>query len=208
MSSPRPSPRLASPFAVLLVLCSLGFVATACEGPVDFTHTTKFPLALNLNGKFAGEAGTTATEDLGPVLILYQVPVDLATQNPELVDYAESGLFTESGVDQITYKVISNTANIDMTNIQLAIGPTEATSLDAENTFLIATIDEIKAGDTPTGMAEVFPDNAAPIATQVQTLKFAIVSGTDVSVNAGDPIPSGAVQMDVEMLMHFVADPL
>lgn len=206
MNSPRPTHR--SSIAIVLLTAALGLFVAACEGPVEFTHTTKFPIALNLNGKFPGEANTPATEDLGPIPIVYQVPVDLATQNPELVEYAESGLFTETTIDQIKYDVISNNANVDFSNIRLAVGPTGAADFGDEGTFVIATIPEVKMGETPNGYAELDPSSAGPVATQVQTLEFAIVSGSDVSVNAGDPIPSGAVQMDIEMLMTFVADPL
>lgn len=186
----------------LLLLAS----ALACEGPIEFKHTTNFTLILNTRDAFDGEPGTTADVDIPPAPIHYGVPIDLAEQNPELADYAEAGLFTETTIDQVTYTVTKNTLTADLNNIQLSVGEPDAT--DPDDGILIARIDQIQAMDTPAGDATLFPEDQPKAAEKIQTLDFGVASGTELGVNAGDPIPDGFIQVDVKLLMTLTADPL
>lgn len=193
--------------AFFIATAGLAAASFACEGPVDFKHTTKFTVILNAqDAAFEGEPGTTADVAIPPAPLHYGVPIDLASQNPELADYAEAGLFTETTIDQVTYTVTRNTLTADLNDIQIAVGDPDTTN--PADGILLAQIDQIKAQDTPSGEANLFPEDQPAAAARIQTLQFGAATGTDLGVDAGAPIPDGFIQVDIELFLTLTADPL
>jgi hypothetical protein len=124
--------------------------------------------------------------------------VNLAMQVPALATFPGHSLVNVS-VASVTYKVTSNTLNVDVPAIQVYLAPDGVTDPHADGAVLFGTLPVIPAGSTPTGAMTKAPgaDAAFQMFTKNVSTTFNIIAATTVVIAPGTPVPHGAITVTV-----------
>ncbi len=204
---------LALPLAAVTTLpaCDLfnqakASVENAAQLPIDVTQSTKISIDVSLlTGTLAGQTippGPDLTQDLTTP----PAPLDLAKEQPDLAKYA-SGHIKTVEINKIGVTPTTNTLTGDLPAMDLYFGPT--TAKGAADSIKVATIPAIKAGSTAAFDAQI--DSAAMAkagTTYLNTLAFSQMMSGKLVVKAGEKVPSGKIDLKLDLGVHAVVTAL
>jgi hypothetical protein len=146
--------------------------------------------------------GSTNTCDLTLFVSLYNM-IDLQTEKPELSSI-ENQPVLDVTIDSINFEVSANTMNVETPEMTVYAAPATVMSPDAR-AKIIGTVPAVAAGQTRSLTPIVFDpmgrDNLAAFMSDYKT-PFNIIVGSELMVEMGDPIPSGAMTVRVVVEAH------
>ena len=99
-----------------------------------------------------------------------------------------------------SYTVSNNTLNIGLPPISIYLAPSGVTDPTSSQAQLFGTVPAIAAGTDPSGSVTLVPHASAVFQKFTTNLAtpFQIIAATTVVVQAGSPVPSGAITVSVD----------
>ena len=134
------------------------------------------------------------------VKITQSATIDLGREVPALRDVPSFGSVS---ISRITYKVQTNTLNIDSPPMELFLAPGGVTDPDDQTANpppqRFGTIPSIPAGNTDPGMVELAPGAPGIFESFASDVSkpFNFIMRAFVDVPSGSPIPSGKIDLEV-----------
>jgi hypothetical protein len=156
-------------------------------------------------GSAAGLSCTTTPLDCNAGTCEASIPesasstVDLAMQVPQLNGFAGSAL-SDVTISKITYSVSNNTMNIDLPAMTIYLAPQDVTDPTNPRAIVLGTTMPIPKMTNPTNQSVMLVQNASAVFsmfTSNVSTPFNIIAATTVKLQAGEPVPSGAVTLSV-----------
>jgi hypothetical protein len=126
-------------------------------------------------------------------------PINLASDVPQLSGFANHGL-SQITISKITYSVSNNTLNIDLPAMTIYLAPDKVTDPNDPKAVVFGTTMPIPAGTDPTNQPVMLVSNAAQVFGTFTTdisMPFTLIAATVVKIEAGQPVPSGAITIAV-----------
>lgn len=194
----------------LMALLALALTALLGCGAdeTEFTQTLTFTAPLNLSTAVR-DAGLTpgeiATEDMNLVLGK-GAAFDLAADSPELQDRADNNKFVDLRLQSFEFTVTENTLTGDLTGVELAIAPEGNEDPNSPEAVLFGVIEEIKAGETPSGLGTLQPENSIALSQHIFKLKFNMAQGVTVPIKAGETIPGGRITIESKVIFVMTSE--
>lgn len=179
-------------------------VEAAAELPLDATESTK--ITLDVSAVLGAAAGQTTPTELKQDVTTPPAVVDLNKSQPDLAKYANGHIKTVT-ITKITVQPTTNTLTGDLPALDIYIGPTDAKS--TADGIKVATIPAIKAGSTTAFDAQI--DTAAMASAgskYLAKLAFSQALKGTLQVAAGGKVPSGKVDLKIDLGVHAVVSPL
>jgi hypothetical protein len=141
---------------------------------------------------------------LGLEVSLFQA-IDVAMERPELASINDEPVIKVS-IDYSTYEVTSNTLNVETPAMKVYVAPMSVMNPKDPQAKEIGELPPIPAGTpvvepqeltfTPTGRADL-------VATMNNyKVPFNLIIGTTLTVNAGEPMPTGKLDAIVHIKVH------
>lgn len=133
------------------------------------------------------------------VLVAEAAPVDLAAERPELQRVAQQPVI-DVGVERVFYNVTENTLNVATPEFKLYVAPAGVVLPGDPQAKLVGTIQPIPAGDTPTDRDVLFTQDGELELREFMgdwRTQFNVLVGAEITINAGDPVPSGSLTAEV-----------
>lgn len=155
------------------------------------------------DGVCFGACGAEQTCEVTVVVALWQ-KVDLAAESPELMSINDEPLVSVT-VDHIQYSVIENTLNVASPELTVYAAPQSIMSPGDPLAQEIGTIAPIQPGETVTDRdIDLTADGQATLASFMQDYHtpFNLIVGSEVLIQAGDPMPTGHLVAGVKATAH------
>ena len=183
---------------------ALFILTTGCSEDTEYKQSFQITIPITFDD-FTDPAGTVATvnETISPSI---GVNVDMRTDNPQLVAAADGGDLDELVINEISYTVTSNSASIDIPALDIAVGPADIKDFNSEDAVLIGSIPPIPAGGTTSGTLTLYPENNSFARAFIFSLYFGLVTHTELSVIAGENIPEGAVNIELNFQLTMLSE--
>jgi hypothetical protein len=123
--------------------------------------------------------------------------IDLSTQVMSLSSYTS---FANITISAINYTVQNNTLNVALPPVSIYLAPMGITDPTDPKAQLFGTVPSIAAGTDPSGSVNLVPNAGAVFQMFTRSLAtpFQIIAATTVVVEAGMPVPNGAVTVKVD----------
>lgn len=156
-------------------------------------------------GSLAGISCTTTPLDCNAGTCEASIPesasstIDLAMQVPQLNGFAGQALSNVT-ISKITYSVSNNTMNIDLPAMTIYLAPQGVTDPKDPRAMMFGTTMPVPKMTNPTNQQVMLVQNASAIFsmfTSNVSTPFNLIAATTVKLQAGDPVPSGAVTLSV-----------
>ncbi len=125
--------------------------------------------------------------------------IDLATKVPQLSGFGGHAL-SQITISKITYSVSNNTLNIDLPAMTIYLAKDGITDPNDPGAVVFGTTMPIPAGTDPTNQPVTLVSNAAQVFGMFTTdisMPFNLIAATVVKIEAGQPVPSGAITIAV-----------
>ena len=143
------------------------------------------------------------TCDLTLFVSLYQ-GIDLLNEKPELQSINDEPII-EVEIDAITYEVTANTLNVATPAMGVWAAPSTVMVPGDAGSRRVGTLPAVPAGATLPETAMVFdPDGKANLASFMGSYRtpFNVVVGAGITLHEGDPVPQGAMTVQVSIEAH------
>lgn len=129
--------------------------------------------------------------------------VNLLDEKPELQTINDQPLIDVT-IDDITYDVTENTLNVDTPEMVLYVAPISAMDPGNPSARPVGTIASVPAGAEVSGQVNLTPQGRADLREFMNDFRtpFNIIVGTEVEINAGDPVPDGKLTAVVNVSAH------
>jgi hypothetical protein len=179
-------------------------VQQAAQIPLDVNEATKISLDV---GKLTGPtAGTVTPIDMNQDLTTPPAPIDLNKSQPDLAKYANGHIVTVE-INKIGVTPTTNTLTSDLPSLDLYIGPTTAKGI--ADCIKVATIPKIAKGSTTAVDAVIDAAAMKEAGTKyMATLAFAQMLSGKLVIKAGDTVPGGKIDLNLDLGVHAVVSPL
>ena len=179
-------------------------VETAAQIPIDVQQSTK--VSFDVGQALGPTAGQTTPVKITQDLPLPAVPVDLNKDQPNLAKYANGHVVTVE-INKIAVTPTTNTMTADLPSLDIYFGPANATK--ASDGIKVATIPSIPKGST--AAVDAIIDTAAMKTAGTQylaKLAFAEIMTGKLVVEAGSAVPTGKIDLKLDLGVHAVVTPL
>lgn len=133
------------------------------------------------------------------VLVAEAASVDLASERPELQTVAKQPIINVS-VERVFYSVTENTLNVPTPELKLYVAPATVFLPGDPQAKLVGTIRPVPAGSTVDEMDVVFTQDGEAELREFMgdwRSQFNVLVGAEITINAGDPVPTGALTASV-----------
>ena len=133
------------------------------------------------------------------LLVAEAASVDLAAERPELQTVAKQPIIDVS-VERVYYSITENTLNVSTPELKLYVAPIDVLLPGDPRAKLVGTIQPIPAGDTPTDKDVLFTQDGELELQEYMgdwRTQFNVLVGAEITINAGDPVPTGALTASV-----------
>ncbi len=179
-------------------------VQDAAQIPIDVTQSTK--VSFDLGKALGSTAGQTTPIKIEQDLPLPALPVDLKKEKPELAKYADGHIVTVE-IKQIVVTPTTNTLTADLPALDIYFGP--ATATKASEGVKVASIPAIPKGSNKAIDAVIDSAGMTKAGTDyLAKLAFAEIMTGKLIVEAGGSVPSGLVDLKLDLTIHAVVTPL
>ena len=187
-----------------LALAALATACTSVNLPLNASESTKITVDV---GQLLGPlAGVPAVADGSKDITTPPVPIDLRKSQPELAKYANGHIKTIE-ITAIQVTPTTNTLSGDLPPLDLYFGPSNATSL--AQGVKVATIPAIVHGSTAAMSAAIDAAGMKTAGTQyLATLGFTQAMKATFATKAGQPLPTGKVDLNLVLNIQAVVSPL
>ncbi len=200
----------------LLFAASLLWIvsAAACAPTeIEFQQTISYKGTLDVGRAFGDFETPTARQDLVQP-VSFAVTIDLTAsgeggETPPIAEYKDNPeKLTELRFSQLTFNVLENTVTAPLGPMEVAFGPTTLSHPDDGGAVLMGSVPKIEALSTPSGSGQLFHQNTVLADNLINELIFGLSHGTQMAVSAGDPIPSGRMRIEGDIVLIIVGDAL
>lgn len=145
----------------------------------------------------------THTCDLTLFVSLYQ-GIDLVEEKPELQSIHDEPLI-EVEIDNINYEVVANTLNVATPEMGVWAAPSTVMVPGDPGSKRVGTVPSVPAGATLPETAMTFDANGKSNLAEFMgsyMTPFNIVVGSGITLHQGDPVPQGAMTVQVSIAAH------
>lgn len=191
---------------VLLYLCvGLGVGVSGCalfggDEAFEFPITARKDVDITVTTALIPGAGSGVASPVEVTIPIPPVDVDIASASADLEE--NKNKLKSIKIEEIIITPSNNTLTEALPPIQLFVGPPTG---QAGEDILIATIPSITAGQTAQVKATI--DSAGMEAAQVYIKTLRFVMRPAMTVAAGQKIPGGGVDLNLELAITAVVDP-
>jgi hypothetical protein len=177
------------------------FLMTSCaSAPTVCMSAASSACPMNCTGECNS---STNTCDLGLKVSIYQ-GIDLVMEKPELKEINDRAIIDVT-IDSVTYAVTANTLNVETPEMKVYVAPMSIMDPDDPMAKHIGTVAPVPAGATVANRDMVFTaDGKAALVDIMSTYKipFNVIVGTKIVIGAGDSVPTGKLDAQVEIKAH------
>jgi hypothetical protein len=145
----------------------------------------------------------TRTCDLTVFVSLYQ-GIDLLSEKPELQSINDEPII-DVEIDEIHYEVTANTFNVATPEMGVWAAPSTVMVPGDPGSRRVGSVPPVAAGSTLPRTAMTFDDDGkANLASFMGAYRtpFNIVVGSGITLHQGDPVPQGAMTVQVSISAH------